>query len=322
MKRLIIAAAALLMLCSCENKEQKASRLEGEAIAQDNVIKYVEEKYGFTPELRRLVTDSHESMWGTYYSDHIIAEMTHEGREFIVYSAFDGSDAMDDYQQEEIQAALENEVKSRLPEARKVEISKYSAMRSVDYTGQGRILYNEYYDGQDLSTVLEDSTVAVYAVNADLSGDFDWFDQLTDPEKDNQIISYRSDEALDEKGEQVNWSANGETGERLKESLYIEEFRASGGLHEKYELTEFGGLTYVACDSTGAPADLHVEKTDDRHYTFTVPDGGCAALFLPLNCDTMRLYDNSEQFRTHLEGEYLQADKIFYEGKHTLVFIQ
>lgn len=322
MKRLFCAAAALALLCSCETKEQEASRLEGEKIAPDNVIKYVEEKYGFTPQLKSLVTDSYVGKAGLSYTDHVIAEMTHEGRDFIVYSAFDGSDACDDLQQEEIQTALENEVKSHIPEAKQVEICQYPNIRLEKYTGKEIKLYREYFDGQDLSSVLYESRLVVCAVNADLSGNFDWFDKLTHPNKESCIVSYRSQEALTEKADLAEGFTYGDTPKRLKNSLYIEECRVSQGLHEEYVFAEADWLTYVACDSSGAPADLHVENTDEKHYTFTVPEGGCAELFLPKYCDTMRFYDNSHQFTTHLEEDYLQADISFEEGKHTLVIIE
>ena len=51
------------MLCSSRDLNKLSccviivvtSRLEGEAIAADNVVKYVEEKYGFTPEVKSTV---------------------------------------------------------------------------------------------------------------------------------------------------------------------------------------------------------------------------------------------------------------------------
>ena len=105
MKKTILPfVIAAMVLTGCDSKEQKKLNKQYISTAKANAVKYIEDKYGFTPEIR---SAEQEREYGWINSDPlstVYVRMNHNDRDFGVYidGATDNTDGYDNYQCEDI----------------------------------------------------------------------------------------------------------------------------------------------------------------------------------------------------------------------------
>ena len=113
---IILVCVILVFIGSCIKEKARLSKLEKQRIqyeeqAKNNIEKYITEKYGFKPTIKAsygsyLVGDIFSSTYGAYDVDETVEVVCeHDGKTFYAVtngSTDDISDAIDNYQQEEI----------------------------------------------------------------------------------------------------------------------------------------------------------------------------------------------------------------------------
>lgn len=176
---LMLACVMSLHLCSCKN-ESESQKEENKRVlkqAEENAAEYIVEKYGFEAD----ITDS-EIIYDIKGWDFIIPhseastnamiKMEHDGKELqLIISGNDqNTNGSDDYQYDEIKNAFCDIVKSGFEE----ECSVYYKNKNITLGAKETedVFLNEYFDGNDLSSVLEKLDYCIIELcDADISDD-------------------------------------------------------------------------------------------------------------------------------------------------------
>jgi len=103
-KTVLFAVMAVLALTGCDNREQKKLNRQYISTAKSNAVKYIEDKYGFTPEV---ISAEQEREYGWINSTPlttVYVRMNHGDRDFGVYidGASENTDGSDNYQSRDI----------------------------------------------------------------------------------------------------------------------------------------------------------------------------------------------------------------------------
>jgi hypothetical protein len=103
-KTVLFAVMAVLALTGCDNREQKKLNRQYISTAKSNAVKYIEDKYGFTPEV---ISAEQERKYGWINSTPlttVYVRMNHGDRNFGVYidGASENTDGSDNYQSRDI----------------------------------------------------------------------------------------------------------------------------------------------------------------------------------------------------------------------------
>ena len=164
----ILAICTTLLLSSCMTQEQKAEFERIEAQAEINSVKYISEKYNF--EAKVLNTEA-ETVESSLFPSHdptgyVTVTLMYEDKKFNVYINGDeeSSEGKDNYQEELIREAIEQEAKSVL------NIEAEAVCYEAVYNRP--LMTSVYYDGDNLDEVLDDIDYTVdykiSTLNADL----------------------------------------------------------------------------------------------------------------------------------------------------------
>lgn len=254
-----------LLLSGCDSKEQKAENEKNLRQAEKNAVSYIEEKYGFTPEIIESELERHGGMFGSIPESTVMVRMSYNNKEFSVY--IDGetknTDGADNYQQEEIISALTQKLSTVAENYSEITANDF---KSIDING-GKVksfrpvvewncenLYSEYFDGENFAEVFGDETCYITAdyIEADFENlqekDFDFL--LSNERVRLYLISYRTEE------DYLNRPDYGEfndfTGIK-KHAILIEEslvFEKDGAEHNEYVLGKHDNFYYYVFDNT------------------------------------------------------------------------
>ena len=142
-----------------ENKAQLA-------MATENAVRYINEKYGFEPEIMDDLDNKFFTRYNSYSDDSMIFRMKTNDREFYVRAnkLEESSDCADDYQREEINLAIADEISKTIPNGSVIDIW-------VGVPDNGALVwrshFNKYYNGENIDEVLENARGTIEMVFAD-----------------------------------------------------------------------------------------------------------------------------------------------------------
>lgn len=127
------------------------------AMATENAVGYVREKYGFEPEL----LDASDDILFKHYNkpdyDERIFKMKSDGREFYVLADCleENSYCADDYQRDEIETAAKNEILKMLPEGGDKNVRWTGTEDMTSSLIRLRYFFNTYFDGGNIDEFME-----------------------------------------------------------------------------------------------------------------------------------------------------------------------
>lgn len=165
------------------SEKQEQEKLEYEAfIEQLNTAAttYIEEKYGFTAEITETVQDRNYQIFGSVPLNMGLVYMTCDGKNFCVYYDLDKKQGYDDYQYEEIYAALEDMFRANGAGYEKMIVDHLGDVRNVEYAAIEDDCVNLFhirYDGSNLGEILAYSGFEIagcYTAGEDFSQKTDW----------------------------------------------------------------------------------------------------------------------------------------------------
>ena len=120
-----IRLTALLLSCTilfsaCDSKEQKAENEKNLRQAEKNAIAYIEEKYGFTPEVIESAIERSSGLFGGTPLTTAMIRMSYNNKDFSVYidGETENTDGADNYQQDEIISALTEKLSEKAESAK------------------------------------------------------------------------------------------------------------------------------------------------------------------------------------------------------------
>ncbi len=152
---LILAALIVLTLGGCDTAEQKKINAENEARGSENAVRYIEEKYGFTPTVVSAAIDRIPGGYGGTATGDVIVKLEYNGKEFVVHinGEATNTDGADSYQTEEVMADTMKFVEEHLPGV--VNIA-YSVNRYYHDDNQEEVIFAKKYDGTNLKELLSE----------------------------------------------------------------------------------------------------------------------------------------------------------------------
>lgn len=273
-KKLIAVLGCVLMTfsltsCTRESKEQKKLNSQHIETAKENARNYIMQKYGFEAEITDAELEYQQGILSASPLTTVFVRMNHNGRNFGVY--IDGSssntDGYDNYQAEDLQAAVWEECESLIPGVCSVFISSSEVSTSYDQIRTECInMHHEYFDGTNAADVLlsaSSCSITVCYVNTDFSAlqDTHLFDKFCVGDWDTvSFISYRSEDAL----------KNGLLDTGPKNAVYADccyTLTNSGGTMQSYEIGKYDYFYYYVKD--GNLSDVSFSKiTPDYSYNW------------------------------------------------------
>ena len=257
-----------LLFSACDSKEQKAENEKNIKQAEKNAVAYIEEKYGFTPEIIESELERYGSLFGSIPESTAMIRMSYNNKEFNVYidGETENTDGADNYQQNERLSEKAESAKGIVGEIKSINIDggkTHNFFNEAEWnTGN---LYSEYFNGENFAEVFGDNRCIITAdyVDADLiSLDRSFYNFLLDNERVNlYMISYRSEKDYEERPDYSMFTDF--TGIK-KHAIQIEEslvFGKDGAEYNEYVLGKHDNFYYYVSDSTPdtvsfAPADM------------------------------------------------------------------
>ena len=177
---LLTLAIAASFMTACDSKEEKESIAKWEAQASRNAKAYIQQKYGFTPEITGTSVDRITGMFRLAPTSDVFVEMLYNDRDFTVYiTGFqESTDGRDSYQSPDIKQALFDLINDEKDGLQVLDIyPNYKTRLTPDEP-----LYSTYFNGSNLAELLKDgaNSFDAFYVQTDLSDpdDFSWFNSL------------------------------------------------------------------------------------------------------------------------------------------------
>ncbi len=174
---LLLSVLCLTVFSGCISEEQRAENEKHLSTAKSNAVQYIYEKYGFDATITNSEIERSAGWYPSFYSTAYI-QMEYDGKDFMVHidGCVQGSKGRDDYQAEEIAAAMER----RIEEAAGTDLYSLHLSNRYYKTGfqedtdlQGyRLMYNTYFDGsnfEELEAEQKFDCVASFFGNKDIS---------------------------------------------------------------------------------------------------------------------------------------------------------
>lgn len=205
-KRNIFYAVLLIILVSfCGYKIIMRVKEENEykaqlAMAAENAVRYVRNKYGFEPEF----VDETENVFDREKIGIMYLNFQYNGKKFRVVSDClkDNTVCVDNYQYEEVKQALTDKILSECPNGKTVNVDvAYNTPLFQEFFG-GYLYYygfETYYDGSNLDEILTNCRGEVEMVFADtVFSDMDILDWLTERNIDVEFTSFDTEEHLEQ----------------------------------------------------------------------------------------------------------------------------
>lgn len=262
---------AFTLLTACDSKEQKKKNEENVARAKVNAVNYVQEKYGFRGEIISAVLERNGGMFGSVPLTTVGVEMKYQGREFLVYidGETENTHGYDNYQYQEMEAALKEEINDSIRGVRRLHISGGKGQNIGKYLKEKYEkcdnLYHTLFNGQNFAEVLGEENgrcrvVADY-VQTDFEAIADWkfvSKYLDCKYTEFCFISYRSEEALNKCGDQLYPG--------YQFGIYMEAACTLKGTEKKLEhfkLGQFGDFYYCIEEGTPNEVEFYEVTPDD-----------------------------------------------------------
>lgn len=202
---LLIAAAVILSMLLSDARRKTA---EKRIIKQggQSAIRYVEEKYGFTPTVLEAKPEIHGALFDSWYTGKAFVTATDGETEFTVYlDAETGTGGCDTYQSAEIEQAICAELNRSLPGGTVKQFTFRNSETDL-------CAYAAYYDGSNLDAILkglQQKKITVYYTNTDFGENLPAYDWLTAREFSAELLSFDSSahmqQALTEEHGMYSW---------------------------------------------------------------------------------------------------------------------
>ena len=146
----LLAAAGILTYLAAVRNVREADAAAREEKAKAAAVKWVEEKYGFTPEITDVKLKQDGALFDAYYTG--IAEVwAYDGKDhFRVLVGADAEHNGDEYQKQEIEDALLAEVNSILPGGK---VLQYDFVNN----GNDGTFYHSKFTGDNLREILSET---------------------------------------------------------------------------------------------------------------------------------------------------------------------
>jgi len=279
-KKIITVLSCVLMtfsLTSCfgDSNEQKQLNAQHIETAKENARNYIMQKYGFEADIIDAELERKYGYIGSSPLTTVFVRMNHNGRNFGVY--IDGSssntDGYDNYQAEDLQAAVWEECESLIPGVRSIFISSSEVSTVYDeFEAECINMHHKYFDGTNAADVLLSApscSITVCYVNTDFSAlqDTHLFDKFCVGNQDTvSFISYRSEDALNNGLLKSNDLPD--TG--AENAVYADccyTLTNSGGTMQSYEIGKYDYFYYYV--KNGNLSDVSFSKiTPDYSYNW------------------------------------------------------
>ena len=150
-KNFLIAICFIMIILTCgcfTDKKETDKRKMYYSQAKKNTIKYIEKKYGFSPNIQKTeCTYSNSDMFASNCNEDILVTAEYNGKRFQVI--IDGSktseEGKDNYQYQDIVTKIINIIDNNIEQPYKYKVY-------FGYKGKG--LINEYYNGNNIIDIL------------------------------------------------------------------------------------------------------------------------------------------------------------------------
>ena len=168
---LLLILCVAILAAGCDTPSQERKNAENEERGKKNAVAYIEKKYGFTPTVKSAVIDRIPGGYGGTATTDVIVTMEYGDRVFTVFinGASETDRGSDDYQAEEITAALRTAIDERMPGLQMLTVYPYNRVETIDYSMT--LLFQTKYDGSNLKTVLAEGLSGFDAGYLDLDLD-------------------------------------------------------------------------------------------------------------------------------------------------------
>lgn len=265
-------AAALTALTSCgDSEEQKELNRQYIETAKANAMNYIQDKYGFEPEITDAVQEREYGMFSSTPLSTVYVRMNCNNRNFGVYisGASKNTDGYDNYQQED----LYEYVKSFIPEPVDIELRGGAVSTSYDdFEKECVNMYQTYFDGTNIAEMFGEKSCYIYARYigedfSDISADTFPEDFFANERINVTLLSYRSEDTYKPNGIRTD----------TEEAVYLESYctlNKSETVKKSYPLGQIDNMYYYAED--GLPESVSIreitpdnpENWDNEFFTY------------------------------------------------------
>lgn len=247
--------------------------------AENNAIGYIEDKYGFTPEIKKVNTYDRRENELAPSSDmpndpkHAVFIMSDGSREFRVETGGTKEDntGKDNYQSEEIIQALTDKINSAVPGGmlKSIYFGERDGLRECMFDKSG------YYDGNDIMNVMNCNDIKIIMCYYDAEfDDCDLFRELSDTRTNVYLVSFNSREIMEKCAMKGNYSGSENTfyyyeydmDDIIRNAPYIKDMwnaGCQGNERRAFELHDEGEFLYY-CPELASGESLTVTETDAK----------------------------------------------------------
>lgn len=299
--------AMCVCLTAClPGKEERQQAAAWRKAAETIAVKYIEEKYGFTPEVLESKSMKQDNVVPVVkYEPETVVTMSYNGQEFYVLANgedLSAQDAMDNYQEDEITSAFLDYV-NQMMQVPVYDVELESGYE-VSIPGSAYNLqynfYRDYFDGTDLETFL---TRRAFRAHVKVVGetDLDSVSYLLE----NYLLSYPKAEILFTSHGTKQDADACEMGSYFDKTVYqnatniLAAVSIYKGKMETYDLSisQCGDIYYLfpdvetgACELEEMTADFPASDWDYSHYSYNEADHVAYTLFENTTTDVSELY--------------------------------
>lgn len=200
---LIVIVLVVMVLYGIGLKARREEKEKLTKLAKEKAIEYIEDKYGFEAEIvytylnhdgRYSNTSNNKNPTGTAE-----IQMEHEGKNFSVKIDYKNGTGYDNYQFDEIEQAFEDRLNSEIPGGKIEDFQLTSPGYKPEIyhpADEGMVSKEAYYDGNDLTNVIENANVTITAfyTNTEFHDCSLFKDITTNNESSLSLFSFTSDE--------------------------------------------------------------------------------------------------------------------------------
>lgn len=165
------------------------------AMATENAVRYVREKYGFEPEILDITGDQKYGYYNSPRVDLMFIKMKYNDKVFYVRAdkLKENPYCIDDYQYEEIKSAITDEISKIIPNGNIIDFRVCESGTTLYY------LFNKYYSGENINEILDITSGKIEMVFADTDfSESDLPDKLEEWNIRYELTSFDTQERADE----------------------------------------------------------------------------------------------------------------------------
>lgn len=164
------------------------------AMATENAVRYVREKYGFEPEILDITGDKKYGYFNSPRVDLVFIKMKNNDKIFYVRAdkLQENPYCIDDYQYEEIKSAITDEISKIIPNGNVIDFRVCEAGSTL-YS-----FFNKYYSGENINEILDVTSGEIEMVFADTDfSESDLPDKLKEWNIRYELTSFDTQERAD-----------------------------------------------------------------------------------------------------------------------------